>query len=849
MNMKSVIYPPDGLRNARWIWTGDDPGESNIWIYARCSFDVQNPAGARIDITADLRYFLWVNGRPVGFGPPKFHWEMPTFDRYQIESNLAAGANTIAVLVYSYGSSGKISSCMPKRGALRACIYCDEKEIISDHSWRVCRERAYAAKTINRDEIQPPVECFDARLALGEPWKIDFDDSAWSYATELPELMPPENLELRDIPLFGWNTHEPDRCLATGIARFNAALDSGEMTGLPGQIVSARRMADNQGLVSIEPGLSGRSDRWTLDASSLPASDGCYALWDFGRIWTGYPIIELSGTPGTVVDISYAEHLRRGAIDPTKHLSYVDRLILGKGTLRHRITWPKCFRYMQIDVRGGRATVESAALQRSTYPVQWTGRFACSDPTLDQAWEISAHTVQLCMEDGYMDTPWRERGSWLGDDVIKALANYYVFGDTALMRRFLRQHARGQLSSGAMQSKYPSCKSSHVSTWTLTYAVSVRDYIRYTGDRELGRELWPTIQRIAGWLETYRLPEGVYGNLPVEVSAETNIYNFIDWAPVDTRGANAAWNAHAYHFLSAAASVAAAAGEPSAAESLLERAGALKRNFQTLFWDAGRGVFVNGWHQGKQLRRWGCQENYLAVLFGLTTDAQRNSIMKRLQQENLFSVFIPDRRDYDIIIPESGDANSGVAIALSRYRWDDEKMVPLGTPYFASFALEAMYELGMTDEALDFIRLRWGDFSRQGATTVWEVWNRENGSLSHGWACAPAFVLGRYVIGIAPSDDSMADYMVLPQRGNLTWARGRIPTPKGVIDVMWEYDGKWRLEISLPAGASALAGLPLSDGQSLFFDGNMVIRPERYLRFGQSYQAVPVLEGTHVLSS
>jgi len=65
---------------------------------------------------------------------------------------------------------------------------------------------------------------------------------------------------------------------------------------------------------------------------------------------------------------------------------------------------------------------------------------------------------------------------------------------------------------------------------------------------------------------------------------------------------------------------------------------------------------------------------------------------------------------------------------------------------------------------------------------------------------------------------------------------------------MWEYNGKWRLEISLPPGVSALAGLPLSDGKSLFLDDNMVIRTQKHLRFGQSYQTTPISEGTHVLS-
>ena len=818
---------------ARWIWTDDDPAALHVWVYARRRFAVCDPAGAVLEITADLRYTLWVNGVPVGVGPPKSHWETPTVDRYAVDGHLRPGRNTIAVCVYSYGGDGRLSSVMPRRGALRACLaLADGPPLVTDRSWRVRRERGYAADTVRRGEHQPPAEVFDGRGALAEPWRPDFDDSDWQQATELPETVPPDQLELRDIPLFDTRVYAPDRCVATGVADF--ARD--DLAGLADAIAWAQRRPDNGGRVRA-------GDRIELDATGLPDREGCYALWDFGRIWAGYPVLTLRGTSGTVVDLSYAEHLRRGTVDPTKHgLHYWDRLILGDRPLAHRITWPKCFRYLQADVHGGRAVIDSVALERSTYPVQWRGSFHCSDPVLDQAWQISAHTVQLCMEDSYMDTPWRERGSWLGDDLPKFLANAYVFGDAALMRRFLRQHARGQLPSGAMQGTYPASKSSHISTWTLSYPVSVREYIRHSGDRALAAELWPTIERILGWLESYRLPQGVYGNLPLEVTAETNIYNFIDWAPVDTRGANAAWNAHAFNALEAAAYVAGLAGEPAAGDVCRSRAAALQERFRQIFWDEGRGVFVNGWYAGARLSRWGCHENCLAVLFGLASDPQRDAILRRLKTEDLYAFFVPDPNDYDPIIPGI-DSNHTVAIALNRYRWPSDRMVPVGTPYFAGFALAALCRLGLVTEALEFIRRRWGEFSRQGGTTIWETWRQDTGSLSHGWGCAPVSVLGQHVLGVTPAADASADYFVLPQRGDLDWVRGRVPTPKGLIEVAWQYDGQWALTVTLPEHCTAWVGLPVADGETLARPPDITLS-----HGGHAYQAVRLHGGTHCLA-
>jgi len=49
------------------------------------------------------------------------------------------------------------------------------------------------------------------------------------------------------------------------------------------------------------------------------------------------------------------------------------------------------------------------------YPTERKGDFKCSDELLNKIYEISRYTVNLCMEDGFTDCPWRERSQWLGD--------------------------------------------------------------------------------------------------------------------------------------------------------------------------------------------------------------------------------------------------------------------------------------------------------------------------------------------------------------------------------------------------------------------------------------------------
>lgn len=805
------IPAPRCVAHAKWIWSDDDPDKPNVWVWARRRFEVKAPTSAFLNITADLRYVAWVNGVMIGFGPPKYHMATPTLDRYDIAAHLHTGENVIAIRVYTLGDSDDISSCMPRRGALLGSIEADGQTIPTDGSWKLIREPGYLECALRRFDFQPHNEVFDARVSLGEPWRADYDDADWPAAVELsqgPAIADVERIEWRDIELIPWRAMPMDRVLEFGSARFANPAKHDNVETVAGDIFKAQRGPDAGDRVRFDP----MHDRVTLDATSLPADQGAYIRWDLGQLRTGYPVVEVEGEPGTIIDLSYCEHLTGGQIDPSWiNLNYFDRLILGDGVLRHRILWPKCCKFMQADVRCGRATFRRVEFDYSAYPVQRRGGFKCNDAVLDQAWHISAHTLELCMEDNYMDTPWRERGSWLGDIVPEAHVNYYAFGDAALLRRFLRQQARGQKPDGRMMGKYPGRRPSEIHTWNLSYALTLEDYVRHTGDAALIRELWPTVGRIMGWLEQYRTDEQVYGNLPLEITFERNVYTFVDWAPVDTRGSNTGFNAYAYRFWDSCARLAAMLGDEPAAADCAAKRDALGEAMRDVFWDETRGIFVNGRVNGRQLRRWGCQENYWAVLFGIATAEQVRSIIDVMKQQDLLSYFKSDPSCYD-------EPYHTMALGLNTYRWDDEKMVPMGTPYFAYWAMQALCELGMIQESLDLIRRHWGEFSRQGIASTWEQWDMGS-SLSHGFSAGPVVMLGKYMLGVTPSVGDVNRVEIFPHRADLTWASGRMPLPAGVVQVGWRYADGWTLAVSIPAGCTAEVGLPARDVKSLTVNG------------------------------
>jgi hypothetical protein len=89
--------------------------------------------------------------------------------------------------------------------------------------------------------------------------------------------------------------------------------------------------------------------------------------------------------------------------------------------------------------------------------------------------------------------------------------------------------------------------------------------------------------------------------------------------------------------------------------------------------------------------------------------------------------------------------------------------------YISFFLLKALCKHGRHDLAMDLIlsddRFSWGTMLKQGATTCFEVWDKEykwNTSLCHPWASAPIPVLIEDIIGLQPVEPGWKDFSSNP---------------------------------------------------------------------------------------
>jgi len=155
------------------------------------------------------------------------------------------------------------------------------------------------------------------------------------------------------------------------------------------------------------------------------------------------------------------------------------------------------------------------------------------------------------------------------------------------------------------------------------------------------------------------------------------------------------------------------------------------------------------------------------------------------------------------------------------------------SPWFGYYMMNVWAEANGIDACLDVIRKYWGGMLHLGATSFWESFDikwmenatridelpvpgkhdvhKEYGehcyighrhSLCHGWGGGPTAWLSRYVLGVEILSPGATQVRITPNLGDLTFARGTVPTIHGpiVVDHRRTAAGKIESDISLPKG-------------------------------------------------
>jgi alpha-L-rhamnosidase len=136
--------------------------------------------------------------------------------------------------------------------------------------------------------------------------------------------------------------------------------------------------------------------------------------------------------------------------------------------------------------------------------------------------------------------------------------------------------------------------------------------------------------------------------------------------------------------------------------------------------------------------------------------------------------------------------------------WDDERSVyvdhlvdgerrrPVSQHGSAAALCAGLAEAGRPELVAGMCR-DWSVFLDRGETSWPETWF--GGTHCHGWSSTPTRDLVVRTLGITPAEPGFAVACVAPRLGDLDWAAGAAPTPRGLVTVRADIE---KVEVDSP---------------------------------------------------
>ncbi len=517
--------------------------------------------------------------------------------------------------------------------------------------------------------------------------------------------------------------------------------------------------------------------------------------------------ISIEGRSGIIVDIGRSEciwHNKVPTMWQSPSLIQSERIILKDGLTHHITNQPRGFRYLVMRFFNPmpeecEIILNSIKFHEEIYPAEKKGIFRCSEKIFEEIYNLSARTVNLCMEDAYTDCPWRERSQWVGDAQPEALFNYYCFGAYELSRKAIDEFTSGNTEEGWIPGVFPGTYKRNLPTWGMRIPVIVWEYYLFTGDRETVEKAYPGVRKQIEWLLSHTEKNGLF-----DLKAG---WNFVDWTALDDRNSDGAVCGWFLESLIYGEKIARTVKDKETAEKLSSITRKLKKSIARFYWSEEKKAFRK-YRPDSPCRPYaadpdiiGQQENFLFVRLGIGTKRQRKLALDTIAGKT--GLYLPNIGDYQSNFAQEGKGN-----------FIGEEIIKIGSPFWSFYALLCLCKQEKIDKAIEYIRLMWGMMLEFGATSCWEMWDRHT-SFCHGWSAAPAMILPAYIGGIRPLQPGFKKFEISPYLYNFQWIETKVPSPCGIIGVILERNKKGLdVAIEIPEGLTGIFVVPDGFSQS-----------------------------------
>ena len=514
---------------AKWIWDKENPTEENVWMCFNKKFTLDRvPEKLIADISADSKYWLYINGETVVFegnvkrGPDK---NSGYYDSIDIAPYLKEGENSICALVWYWDSETSYSYCGSGQGGFLFEAINEDITIISDKNWKVKRNSAYIDSSLYPPNYRLPEYSiyYDAREEDGDWLNGDFDFSLWENATEYAvggegaygKLYP------RGIPLlkdYGLRDYENSNIYENYTVK--------KLLG----------------------------EKITVD---IPYN---------AQIT---PYLKVIAPAGKKIRIT-TENTLIGAVSTTYITKEGEQEFEALGWFNGE--------HITYKIPSG-VTVVALKYRETGYDSSFCGDFKCDDEFMNSLWQKSLRTLYVTMRDNFMDCPDRERAQWWGDVTSEMIMTMYSMDSNSYL--LYQKGVEAMLShtddTNVLQTVVPiQGDYFELPVQQLAGIVGFLTYYEYTGDKAFIEKVYDAS------LDYLKLWEMGDNNLVVHREGS---WDWPDWGKkADMTAIENAW---VYYALSATEEMARILGKDADISFITQRKDTIEKGYKALWTENG----------------------------------------------------------------------------------------------------------------------------------------------------------------------------------------------------------------------------------------------------------------------
>ena len=580
------ITPQQPIDEASWIWSQEDrrngaadfvvmnptpvqfAAEPTEFLRFRKVFPAVPGEDLELDVSADERYVLFLDGKEISRGP---HRGLPTHWHYQSYriAGLEHGEHVLEAVVCRLGLHAPLAQTSVRGGfILKASGSYDAQLTTGRAAWTSASLQG--TRMTDRGD--------SGTLGVGSQCEV----TGASCLHERPadsDYRPTRVVRGKvwtacGLPMPGWRLFP---------------------TALPDMMVERKA-----------PGRIVQGPNVLVPGTTIPPRGKVRILWDLGNYYCAYPLLSVSGGRGTTVRWGWTECLRTSegkkddraawkGLEFRQGFSDVFRPD-GRTAAVFTTPWWRCGRWCVLDVVTGDEplSVESVAIVETRYPAQPVARFACDDETVSAIQPICARALEMCMHETSVDCPFYEQQMYPGDGRLHFLGAGLFGNGERLIRQSLTLFDEDRRPSGLFPFNTPTRGVQDGIGFSLCVAAAFGDYLMNHDDRNWLLSRLPGLNHSLLGCEAYCRRDGLLVSTPG--------WNFVDWVPRWRRGIppagdgpepNAELNLQYLHAVLAAESCNRALGDEILAERWHRRAELLRMSIRAAFWSPDRSLFAS----------------------------------------------------------------------------------------------------------------------------------------------------------------------------------------------------------------------------------------------------------------